>query len=76
MGVPSISNQQLLGSDRESIERFSDFPISELEMVNRQRPEVEPEMNPPDWAFGSWATQMCGIHDSNSEILIERGTPL
>jgi hypothetical protein len=76
MGVPSISDQQLFGSDRESIERLSDSPISEFEVVKRQGREVEPEMNPPDWAFGSWATQVCGIYDSNSEISIERGTPL
>jgi hypothetical protein len=76
MGVPSISDQQLFGADRESIERFSDPPISEFEMVKCQGPEVEPEMNPPNWTFGSWATQMCGIHDSNSEISIEGGSPL
>jgi hypothetical protein len=41
MGVPSISDQQLVGNDREAIERFSDPPISQLDMVNRQGPEVE-----------------------------------
>jgi hypothetical protein len=76
MGVPSISDQKLVGDNRETVEGLSDPPITKLKMVNHERPQVEPKVNPPIRAFGAWAAQVGGIHNSNPQIALVRATPL
>jgi hypothetical protein len=76
MGVPSISNQKLVRDNRETVEGLSHPPIGKLEMVNHERPKVDPKVKPPIRAFGAWAAQMGGINNSNPQIALVRATPL
>jgi hypothetical protein len=76
MGVPSISNQKLVGDNRETVEGLSHPPIRKLEMVNHERPKVDPKVKPPIRAFGTWAAQVGGIYNSNSQVSLVRATPL